>query len=135
MKSEDYNQKLLLIFFIKKHLVTLNEEFIEFKVYFAIYLCACWTHTIIFSIEKRFTMEIKLARNEINGKPKTITLDKITEIIEKEGQKIFYFDKENSHKDLVALVEHFEVKGFSVYLRDIHYGLGEGDYMYEVHIL
>ena len=31
-------------------------------------------------------MEIKLARNEINGKPKTITLDKVTEIIEKEGQ-------------------------------------------------
>ena len=38
-------------------------------------------------------MEIKLARNEINGKPKTITLEKVTEIIEKEGQKIFYFDK------------------------------------------
>ncbi len=30
-------------------------------------------------------MEIKLARNEINGKPKTITLEKVTEIIEKEG--------------------------------------------------
>jgi translation initiation factor IF-2 len=44
-------------------------------------------------------------------------------------------DKENSHKDLVALVEHFEAKGFSVYLRDIRYGLGESDYMYEVHIL
>jgi hypothetical protein len=80
-------------------------------------------------------MEIKLARNEINGKPKAITLDKVTEIIEKEGQKIFYFDKENSHKDLVSLVEHFEAKGFSVYLRDIKYGLGEGDYMYEVHVL
>jgi hypothetical protein len=80
-------------------------------------------------------MEIKLARNEINGKPKAITLDKVSEIIEKEGQKIFYFDKENSHKDLVSLVEHFEAKGFSVYLRDIKYGLGEGDYMYEVHIL
>ena len=71
-------------------------------------------------------MEIKLARNEINGKPKTITLEKVAEIIEKEGQKIFYFDKENSHKDLVALVEHFETKGLSVYLRDIRYGLGEG---------
>ncbi|MDD2383927.1 MAG: HP0268 family nuclease [Sulfurospirillaceae bacterium] len=80
-------------------------------------------------------MEIKLARNEINGKPKAITLDKVTEVIEKDGQKIFYFDKENSHKDLVALVEHFEGKGFSVYLREIKYGLGEGDYMYEVHIL
>ena len=85
--------------------------------------------------KKKVQMEIKLARNEINGKPKTITLDKITEILEKEGQKIFYFDKENSHKDLVRLVEYFETKGFSVYLREIKYGLGEGDYMYEVHIL
>lgn len=59
----------------------------------------------------------------------------MTEIVDKDGQKIFYFDKENSHKDLVALVEHFETKGFSVYLREIKYGLGEGDYMYEVHIL
>ena len=80
-------------------------------------------------------MEIKLARNEINGKPKIITLEKVTEIVDKDGQKIIYFDKENSHKDLVALVEHFETKGFSVYLREIKYGLGEGDYMYEVHIL
>ncbi len=80
-------------------------------------------------------MEIKLARNEINGKPKIITLEKVTEIVDKDGQKIFYFDKENSHKDLVALVEYFETKGFSVYLREIKYGLGEGDYMYEVHIL
>ena len=80
-------------------------------------------------------MEIKLARNEINGKPKAITLEKVTEIIDKDGQKIFYFDKENSHKDLVALVEYFETKGFSVYLREIKYGLGEGDYMYEVHVL
>ena len=80
-------------------------------------------------------MEIKLARNEINGKPKTITLDKVTEIIEKEGQKIFFFFLKNYNKDLVALVERFEAQGFSVYLRDIRYGLGESDYMYEVHIL
>ena len=80
-------------------------------------------------------MEIKLARNEINGKPKTITLDKVTEIIEKEGQKIFFFFLKNYNKDLVALVERFEAQGFCVYLRDIRYGLGESDYMYEVHIL
>ena len=34
-----------------------------------------------------------------------------------------------------ALVEHFEGKDFSVYLREVKYGLGEGDYMYEIHIL
>jgi len=80
-------------------------------------------------------MELKLARNEINGKPKTITLEKIEEVIQKDAQKIFYFDKENSHKDLVALVDYFEEKDFSVYLREVKYGLGEEDYMYEIHIL
>lgn len=80
-------------------------------------------------------MELKLARNEIHGKPKIITLEKIEEIMERDAQKIFYFDKENSHKDLVALVDYFEGKEFSVYLREVKYGLGEEDYMYEIHIL
>lgn len=80
-------------------------------------------------------MELKLARNELSVKPKTINLEKIEEELEKSGQKIFYFDKENSHKDLVGLVEYFENKGFSVYFREIRYGLDENDYMYEVHIL
>jgi len=80
-------------------------------------------------------MELKLARNEINGKPKAVSLAKVEEIIEKDGHKIIYFDKENSHKDLVALVEHFEEKEYSVYLREVKYGLGDEDYMYEIHIL
>ncbi len=80
-------------------------------------------------------MELKLARNEINGKPKAILLKKVEDIIEKDGHKIMYFDKENSHKDLVALVEHFEAKDYSVYLREVKYGLGDEDYMYEIHIL
>lgn len=80
-------------------------------------------------------MELKLARTAIKGKPKQIKLQKVEEIIEKDGQKIFYFDKENSHKDLVALVEYFEEKDFSVYFREVKYGLDENDYMYEVHIL
>ena len=80
-------------------------------------------------------MELKLARKELDAKPKTIKLEKIMESVEKEGQKIFYFDKENSHKDLVALVEHFEANDCSVYLREVKYGLGDDDYMYEVHIL
>ncbi len=80
-------------------------------------------------------MELKLARAELNAKPKSVKLEKIEDIVRKEGQKIFYFDKENSHKDLVALVEHFEAKDYSVYLREIKYGLGDDDYMYEIHIL
>ncbi|EFS9253361.1 hypothetical protein HWS74_001663 [Campylobacter upsaliensis] len=80
-------------------------------------------------------MELKLARNLINDKPKNISLSKIEDAVEKEGQKFFYFDKENSHKQLIALVEHFEKKGLNVYHRIIRYGLDEQDYMYEVHIL
>ncbi len=80
-------------------------------------------------------MELKLARTELDAKPKTVKLEKLMEIVQKEGQKIFYFDKDNSHKDLVALVEHFEENGYSVYLREIRYGLSDDDYMYEIHIL
>ncbi|MDR0666934.1 MAG: hypothetical protein LBF71_05950 [Campylobacteraceae bacterium] len=80
-------------------------------------------------------MELKLARTGLGEKPKSITLEKIEETIKKEGGQIFYFDKENSHKNLVNLVEYFENKDFSVYLRQVKYGLNEQDYMYEVHIL
>lgn len=80
-------------------------------------------------------MDLKLARNLINDKPKNISLSKIEDAVEKEGQNFFYFDKENSHKQLIALVEHFEKKGLNVYHRIIRYGLDEQDYMYEVHIL
>lgn len=80
-------------------------------------------------------MELKLARSELSAKPKTISLDKIEAAVLKDGQKIFYFDRENSHKQLIALIEHFEEKGLSVYHRSVKYGLDDNDYMYEVHIL
>jgi len=65
-------------------------------------------------------MELKAARTELNAKPKSITVEKIERDIEKEGQKI---------------LEHFEEKGYSVYFREIRFGLNENDYLYEVHIL
>lgn len=80
-------------------------------------------------------MEILLAREELSAKPKKVKLEKLLESLQKNGEEIFYFDKENSHKDLVALVDYFEEKDFSVYLREVKYGLGEEDYMYEIHIL
>ncbi len=80
-------------------------------------------------------MELKAARTELNAKPKAITVEKIEKELEKEGQKIFYFERENSHKDLMEMVEHFEGKGYSVYFREIRFGLNENDYLYEVHIL
>ncbi len=80
-------------------------------------------------------MELKLARTELSAKPKSIKLDKIEEKLAKEEQLILYFDKENSHKDLVSLVEHFEEKEYSVYLKEVRFGLADNEYLYEVHIL
>jgi len=80
-------------------------------------------------------MDIKLARPDADGKPIKISLTKLEEQIQNEGQKIFYFDKDNSHKEMMNLIDHFEKKGLSVYFREIKFGLDENDYMYEVHVL
>ena len=80
-------------------------------------------------------MELKLARNEHDAKPKKTDLKKIEETVAKGGSSIFYFDRENSHKDLLALQDHFENEGKSFYMREVRYGLADNEYMYEVHIL
>lgn len=80
-------------------------------------------------------MELLLARNELNEKPKKIKLEKLQEEVSKTGQKIFYFDKDNSHKDMMSIVDIFEKEGYNVYFREIKYGLADDEYMYEVHVL
>ena len=80
-------------------------------------------------------MELKIARNEQKAKPKKIDVKKIEEMVNKEGSVILYFDRENSHKDLLALQDHFENEGNSFYMREVRYGLADNEYMYEVHIL
>lgn len=80
-------------------------------------------------------MQLKLARTELASKPKSVKIEDLQAQVEKSGQKIFYLDKENSQKDLAALVDFFDTKGFSVYQRIVRYGLNENEYMYEVHIL
>ena len=80
-------------------------------------------------------MELLFARNELNEKPKKVQLDKIKEDLKKDGQKIFYFDRDNSHKDMMALVDALEAEGFNVYFREIKYGLADDEYMYVVHAL
>ncbi|EEO26283.1 HP0268 family nuclease [Helicobacter winghamensis] len=80
-------------------------------------------------------MDIKLARAHINEKPVKITTKKLEEMLEEKKSDIFYCDKENSHKDMQALLEYFEKKGRRAYFREVRYGLDEGDYMYEIHIL
>ena len=78
-------------------------------------------------------MKLKLARASITAKPKSIELTKIEEDLEKKS--IFYFDKENSHKELKMLIEYFEEKEFSVYMREVKFGLNEDEFIYEVHIV
>ena len=80
-------------------------------------------------------MELLIARNELNEKPKKVQLEKIKDELKKEGQKIFYFDRDNSHKDIMALVEALEKEGFNIYFREIKFGLADDEYMYEVHAL
>lgn len=80
-------------------------------------------------------MELLLARNELSEKPKKVQLEKIKDDLQKDGQKIFYFDKDNSHKDMMGLVGALEKDGLNVYFREIKYGLSEDEYMYEVHAL
>jgi hypothetical protein len=80
-------------------------------------------------------MKLKLAKNNAEDKNETITLKQIETMLKDESQKILYFDQDNSHKDLVSLVEHFEGKDYSVYLKEVKFGLDENDYMYEIHIL
>lgn len=80
-------------------------------------------------------MNIKLARKELNGKPEIVSVDSLIKGAKEAGQKIFYFDKDNSHKDIMALADKFEKSGFSIYFREIRYGLDENDYMYEMHVI
>lgn len=79
--------------------------------------------------------ELLIARNELNEKPKKVQLEKIKDELKKEGQKIFYFDRDNSHKDMMTLVEALEKEGFNIYFREIKFGLADDEYMYEVHAL
>lgn len=80
-------------------------------------------------------MELKFARTDVNAKPKKADLDKIENAVEKEGSVIFYFDRDNSHKDLLELQDHFEEKGKSFYMSEVKYGLADNEYMYQVHII
>ncbi len=80
-------------------------------------------------------MDLKFARTDINTKPKKAELEKIEAAVEKQESVIFYFDRENSHKDLLELQDYFESKGKSFYMNEVKYGLSDNEYMYQVHII
>ena len=80
-------------------------------------------------------MELKLARVELESKPKKTDLAKIEAMLEKEDSVILYFDRDNSHKDLLEMQDHFEEEGKSFYMKEVKYGLADNEYMYQVHII
>lgn len=80
-------------------------------------------------------MELLIARDDIKDKPKKIKLSKIKEELKEAEQKISYFDRDNSHKDMMGLVDALEADGYNVYFREVKYGLGDEEYLYEVHSL
>jgi len=80
-------------------------------------------------------MDLKFARTDIDTKPKKAEVAKIEAAVEKEDSVIFYFDRENSHKDLLALQDHFETMGKSFYMSEVKFGLSDNEYMYQVHIM
>jgi hypothetical protein len=80
-------------------------------------------------------MDLKFARTDIEAKPKKFDLEKMEQTVEKESSVIFYFDKDNSHKDLLELQDYFEAKGKSFYMSEVKFGLSDNEYMYQVHII
>ena len=80
-------------------------------------------------------MDLKFARTETDQQANNVDLATIEESVEKEDSIIFYFDKDNSHKDLLELQDHFEAKGKSFYMSEVKYGLSDNEYMYQVHII
>ena len=80
-------------------------------------------------------MDLKFARADVDVKPKKVELAKIEAAVEKDDSIIFYFDKDNSHKDLLSLQEHFKEKGKSFYMSEVKFGMSDNDYMYQVHIM
>jgi hypothetical protein len=80
-------------------------------------------------------MDILLAREELTSKPKKVKLEKLIDSLVNKKENIFYFDRENSHKDMMSIVDKFEEAGYSVHFREVKYGLSDEEYLYELHSL
>ena len=80
-------------------------------------------------------MDILLARKELTSKPKKVNFEKLLEELAQKEEEIFYFDRDNSHKDMMAIVDKFEEAGYAVHFREVKYGLADEEYLYEIHAL
>lgn len=78
-------------------------------------------------------MELKLAKLELDDKPKTITLNEIINAVNENGTATFYLDKDNSLKDLQKMRQTLEKDSKSVHLNELKYGLDSN--LYELHII
>ena len=80
-------------------------------------------------------MDILIAREELKAKPKKVNFEKLLKELATKEEEIFYFDRENSHKDMMAIVDKFEEAGYTVHFREAKYGLADDEYLYEIRAL
>ena len=82
-------------------------------------------------------MELKLAKTTLQSKSKAGAKISCEDILKKctQGTHIFYFDKENSHKDMQKACSFFQKAGHSTHLHEVRYALDEGSYIYELNII
>ena len=76
-------------------------------------------------------MTLKLIANEHNTKE--ISLEEFLKDVK--PNSFYYFHKDTSYKNLKDLIDKLSEMGFNVYFREVKYGLDEGSYMYEMHII
>ncbi len=84
-------------------------------------------------------MELRLARESLkaDSQSQNITFEEIAKIVDQNGKKgaVFYFDRDNTEKDIKKLESYFENKNRSILMRELHYSMDSKDYVYEIHIL
>lgn len=84
-------------------------------------------------------LELALANPHSTGNDKGKSTSKLTceDIIFRveKGEHIFYFDKENTHKDMQKARALIEKSGYNAYLREVKYEIDESSYIYELHII
>ena len=76
-------------------------------------------------------MTLKLIANE--HKTKEISMEDFLNSVK--SNSFYYFHKDTSYKNLKDLIDKLSEMGYTVYFREVKYGLDEGSYMYEMHII
>lgn len=76
-------------------------------------------------------MKFKLAKQTLNSKPKELSLEEITKILEE--KEVIFLDSSNDKDEVSKLAE--KLKNHKVYVNIVKYGLLEDEFVYEVHIL